>query len=82
MTSSPRFDWSDPFLLDDQLSADERAVCEAARDYCQQALLPRVRDAFRKEHTDRAIFNEMGALGLLGPTLPEAYGGAGLNYVS
>jgi len=82
MPSSPRFDWSDPFLLDEQLSADERAVREAARDYCQQALLPRVRDAFRNEHTDRAIFNEMGALGLLGPTLPEAYGGAGLNCVS
>ena len=81
-SSSPRFDWSDPFLLDAQLSADERAVRDAARAYCQEKLLPRVQLAFRNESTDRSIFNEMGALGLLGPTIPEAYGGAGLNYVS
>ncbi len=75
------FSWSDPFLLDDQLSADERQVSEAARTYCQEKLLPRVQMAFRNEQTDRAIFNEMGELGLLGPTIPEQYGGAGLNYV-
>ncbi|MBS3897178.1 acyl-CoA dehydrogenase [Silanimonas sp.] len=81
-SSSPRFDWSDPFLLDSQLSADERAVRDAAYAYCQAKLLPRVQLAFRNESTDRSIFNEMGALGLLGPTIPEAYGGAGLDYVS
>ncbi|MFM7343159.1 MAG: acyl-CoA dehydrogenase family protein, partial [Betaproteobacteria bacterium] len=79
--SKVSFSWSDPFLLDDQLSSDERQVMEAARSYCQEKLLPRVQMAFRNEHTDRAIFNEMGELGLLGPTIPEQYGGAGLNYV-
>ena len=75
------FSWADPFLLDDQLSSDERQVSEAARQYCQERLLPRVTEAFLHEKTDRAIFNEMGDLGLLGPTIPEQYGGAGLNYV-
>jgi glutaryl-CoA dehydrogenase len=81
-TSNARFDWSDPLGLDSQLSADERAVREAAAAYCQERLAPRVVEAFRHEKTDPAIFREMGALGLLGPTIPEAYGGAGLNYVS
>jgi glutaryl-CoA dehydrogenase len=76
------FAWDDPFRLDEQLSADERAVREAAAAYCQDKLMPRVTEAFRHEKTDAAIFREMGALGLLGPTIPEAYGGAGLNYVS
>lgn len=76
------FDWADPFFLDDQLTPDERAVRDAARTYCQERLLPRVQEAFRHEKTDRAIFNEMGEIGLLGPTIPEQYGGAGLNYVS
>ncbi|MEQ4616611.1 MAG: acyl-CoA dehydrogenase [Corticimicrobacter sp.] len=76
-----RFDWSDPLLLDSQLIDDERQVRDAARDYCQGGLAPRVQEAFRHEHTDPAIFREMGELGLLGATLPEAYGGAGLNYV-
>ncbi len=75
------FHWSDPLLLDRQLSSDERAVRDAARDYCQERLAPRVLDAFRHERTDVSIFREMGALGLLGATLSEAHGGAGLNYV-
>ena len=79
--SKAAFSWSDPFRLDDQLTADERQVRDAAHAYCQEKLLPRVQMAFRNEQTDRAIFNEMGELGLLGPTIPEQYGGAGLNYV-
>ncbi len=77
-----RFVWEDPFLLDQQLTPDERAVRDAARAYCQNRLAPRVLDAFRREHTDPEIFQEMGALGLLGPTVPEQDGGAGLNYVA
>jgi glutaryl-CoA dehydrogenase len=80
--TSARFQWDDPFHLDAQLSDDERAVREAAHAYCQDKLAPRVQMAFRNEHTDIAIFREMGELGLLGPTIPEQYGGAGLNYVS
>lgn len=76
------FDALDPLALSDQLTADERAVQDAARDYCQERLAPRALDAFRHERTDPAIFREMGSLGLLGATLPEAYGGAGLGYVS
>lgn len=76
------FNWADPFLLDSQLAADERLVRDAARQFAQKALQPRVRDAFRNEHTDPAIFREMGEMGLLGATLPPQYGGAGLNYVS
>ncbi|WP_028998568.1 acyl-CoA dehydrogenase [Azohydromonas australica] len=79
--SSP-FQWDDPLLLEQQLEADERAVREAARDYCQGRLAPRVLEAFRSEHTDPAIFREMGEMGLLGPTIPEQYGGPGLNYVA
>jgi len=75
------FDWSDPLQLAAQLTDDERAIAEAARTYCQERLLPRMPAAFRDAHTDPAIFREMGAIGLLGPTIPEAYGGAGLNYV-
>jgi len=77
-----QFVWEDPLLLDQQLSEDERMVRDAARKYCQSRLAPRVLEAFRKEKTDARIFREMGELGLLGPTLPEAYGGPGLNYVS
>jgi len=80
--TSARFQWDDPFHLDAQLTDDERAVREAAHAYCQDKLAPRVQLAFRNEHTDIAIFREMGELGLLGPTVPEQYGGAGLNYVS
>ena len=81
MASHARFDWTDPFLLDSQLSSDERAVRDAAAAYCDDRLQPRVVQAFRHETTDANIFREMGELGLLGPTIPEAYGGAGLNYV-
>lgn len=77
-----QFDWQDPFQLDAQLSEDERMVAMAARDYAQDKLLPRVQEAFRHEKTDASIFAEMGELGLLGPTIPTTYGGAGLNYVS
>ncbi|MFM2288716.1 MAG: hypothetical protein RL684_1859, partial [Pseudomonadota bacterium] len=75
------FHWDDPLLLSQQLDDDERAVRDAAHAYCQEQLAPRVLEAFRSEHTDPAIFREMGELGLLGATLPEKYGGAGLNYV-
>jgi glutaryl-CoA dehydrogenase len=81
MASAP-FDWTDPLHLNAQLTGDERAVRDAAHAYCQDRLLPRVQEAFRHERTDPAILREMGELGLLGPTIPEAYGGAGLNYVS
>jgi glutaryl-CoA dehydrogenase len=80
-SSKPAFQWDDALQLDAQLSADERAVRDAAQAYCQDQLAPRVLSAFRHETTDPTIFREMGALGLLGPTIPEAYGGAGLNYV-
>ena len=77
-----RFVWDDPLLLNDQLTEDERMVRDAAGAYCQQQLAPRVLEAFRHEKTDPAIFREMGALGLLGPTLPAEYGGPGLGYVA
>ena len=80
--AKPSFNWEDPLLLDSQMAADERQVRNAARTFAQKALAPRVRDAFRNEHTDPAIFREMGEMGLLGATLPPQYGGAGLNYVS
>ncbi len=81
MASHAKYSWEDPLLLDAQLTDDERAVRDAAQAYCQERLAPRVLEAFRHEKTDRAIFNEMGELGLLGSTIPEAYGGAGMNYV-
>jgi glutaryl-CoA dehydrogenase len=76
------FDWADPLRLEEQLTAEERMVRDTAAAYARDKLEPRVRDAFRDEATDPAIFREMGALGLLGATLPEAYGGAGLGYVA
>jgi glutaryl-CoA dehydrogenase len=81
VTAKPQFKWEDPLLLDDQLAEDERMVRDTAHAYAQEKLLPRVRDAFRHETADPSVFPEMGALGLLGPTIPPAYGGAGLNYV-
>jgi len=81
MASNPAFHWQDPLLLDQQLSEDERMVRDAAAAYAQDKLAPRVLDAFRHERSDPAVFREMGALGLLGPTIPTEYGGAGLNYV-
>jgi len=80
-TQKPTFRWDDPLLLDLQLSEEERIVRDSAHAYAQERLLPRVRDAFRHETVDATIFPEMGALGLLGSTLPAEYGGAGLNYV-
>ena len=76
------FHWDDPFLLQQQLSEDERMIEEAASAYCQDKLLPRVTEAFRHEKTDVAIFREMGDLGLIGPTIPTEYGGPGLSYVA
>src|SRR5271169_1965785 len=76
------FQWDDPFMLEDQLTEDERAIRDTARAYAQDKLLPRVSEAYLQEKTDRAIFDEMGALGLLGVTIPERYGCAGANYVS
>ena len=75
------FRWDDPFLLDDQLDDEERMVRDAARGYCQDKLMPRALADHRHETFDRAIFSEMGQLGMLGATLPEEYGAAGLNYV-
>jgi glutaryl-CoA dehydrogenase len=75
------FDWADPLMLEAELTADERLVSDSARAYCQEKLLPRVRDGFRNETFDRAIMTEMGEMGFLGPTIPEEYGGAGLSYV-
>ncbi|HRC72925.1 MAG TPA: acyl-CoA dehydrogenase [Candidatus Competibacter sp.] len=77
-----KFQWDDPLLLDRQLTAEERMVRDAARAYCRERLAPRVQQAFRHESTDPNVFREMGELGLLGPTIPGEYGGAGLNYVS
>ncbi len=77
----PVFQWDDPLLLDAQLTSEERLVRDAARNFASKALRPRIRDAFRQESTDPALFREMGALGLLGCTLPPSSGGAGLNYV-
>ena len=78
--SKPIFNYADPFLMDGQLTETERMVRDTAHAYAQDKLAPRVQNAFRLEHTDREIFNEMGALGLLGATIPEQYGGSGLNY--
>ena len=80
--SAAKFHWEDPLLLDQQLTAEERMVRDAARAYAQDRLMPRVLEAFRHEKTDPAIFREMGEPGLMGPTIPAEYGGAGLNYVS
>jgi glutaryl-CoA dehydrogenase len=80
--SKAPFDWADPFLLDAQLTEDERMVRDTARDYARDHLAPRVTSAYLEERFDREIMSEMGALGLLGPTIPEEYGGAGLGYVA
>ena len=76
-----KFSWDDPLLLSEQLAEEERMVRDTAHAYAQEKLLPRVTEAFRHEKSDPEIFREMGALGLLGATLPAEYGGAGLNYV-
>lgn len=74
------FNWQDPFLLEEQLSEEERMVRDTAKQYAQNKLLPRVREAYRNEQTEPKIFREMGELGLLGPMI-EGYGCAGMNYV-
>jgi glutaryl-CoA dehydrogenase len=76
------FDWQDPFDLNHQLTDEERLVRDTAEGYAQEKLLPRVTSAYLEERFDREIMDEMGALGLLGATIPNEYGGAGLGYVS
>lgn len=76
------FQWEDPLLLEEALTEEERMVRDAAREYCQSKLMPRILEANRHEIFHREIMSEMGAQGLLGSTLPEKYGGAGVNYVS
>ena len=80
--SKPTFQWNDPLLLNDQLTSEERMIRDAARKFCQEKLMPRVIEANRKEIFHREIMNEMGAMGFLGSTIPEEYGGAGLNHVA
>ena len=80
-TKWPAFNWEDPFLMEQQLTEEERSVRDTAHDYAQQKLAPRVREAFRNESTDPAIFREMGELGLLGATI-QGYGCPGVGYVS
>src|SRR4029079_11078528 len=76
------FQWDDPFLLDEQLTEDERMIRDTARAYAQDKLMPRIVKAYLEEKTDREIFNEMGELGLIGITLPEEYGCANASYVA
>lgn len=82
MSDTNSFRWDDAFLLDDQLDEDERLIRDTARAYAHEKLRPRVSDAYLQETTDRAIFTEMGALGLLGVTIAEELGGAGASYVA
>lgn len=82
MSGMMRFDWADPLQLDDQLTEDERMVRDTARAYAREKLRPRAIKAFSNEATDPAIFREMGELGLLGPTIPQEYGGVGASYVA
>ena len=83
LKSKPKaqFSWSDPFLLEQQLTEDERMVKDAAAAFCKDKLEPRVLEAFRGEKPDAKVFREMGEVGLLGPMIPAEYGGPGLNYV-
>ena len=81
-TKPPALNWEDPFLLEDQLTEDERLIRDSARAYADESLATRVLEANRNEVFDRDIMREMGQLGLLGATIPEQYGGAGVNYVS
>ena len=82
MTQKNILQWDDPFLLELQLTEEERMIRDTARSYAQDRLAPRVREAYRTETTDPAIFAEMGELGLLGVTIPEEFGGVGAGYVS
>src|SRR5260370_30362737 len=76
------FNWEDPLGLDADLTEEERMVRDSARAFCQEKLMPRVRLAWREERVDKELLPEMGAMGLLGPTIPEEYGGPGLGYVA
>ena len=76
-----KFNWEDPFNMDDQLTEEERLIRVSAASFAEEKLAPRVTNAFRNEHTDREIFNEMGELGLLGATI-DGYGCSGVGYVS
>src|SRR5262245_65409379 len=76
------FDWQDPLDLEGELTEDERMVRDSARAYAQEKLFPRVLTAYREERFDREIIPEMGALGLLGATLPEEHRGSGMRYVA
>jgi glutaryl-CoA dehydrogenase len=80
--SKQNFKWDDPFLFNDQLTDEDRMIRDTARRFCQDKLMPRILEANRTETFDRAIMDEMGAIGFLGSTIPEEYGGAGLNYVA
>ncbi|WP_309045671.1 acyl-CoA dehydrogenase [Marinobacter sediminicola] len=82
MSYSSSFNWEDPLLLSQQLSTEERQISDAARAYSQQKLQPRVLSAYREERFDREILSEMGEMGLLGATVSEEYGGAGLGHVA
>jgi len=82
VAAASAFQWDDPLLLEDQLGEEEKMIRDTARSYAQDKLAPRIREAYAREHTDAAIFHEMGQLGLLGATLPEQYGGVGASYVS
>ena len=79
--TSTSFNWSDPLLLEDQLSDDEKLVRDTARRFAQEKLVPRIGEDFRNERFERSLFEDMGALGLLGATLPAEEGGAGANHV-
>lgn len=81
-SAKPVFDWQDPFNLEARLTDDEKMIRDAARDYAQEQLLPRVVEAHRKEHFHPEIMQEMGEMGLLGPTIPEEFGCAGVGYVA
>ena len=76
------FNWEDPLLLEDQLSDEERMIRDSARAYAQEKLQPRIKTAFNDERIEPEIFKEMGAMGLLGTTIPEQYGGLGGGYVT
>ncbi|MEM7438011.1 MAG: acyl-CoA dehydrogenase [Pseudomonadota bacterium] len=76
------FQWDDPFMLEDQLTEEERMIRDSARAYAQDKLMPRIKDAFADETVEPGIFREMGEMGLLGTTIPEEYGGIGAGYVT
>src|SRR5450755_4362930 len=81
MLKDAAFTWEDPLDLEGQLTEDERMVRDTTRGFAQDYLMPRIVEAYREEKFDPAMLPEMGKLGLLGPTVPETYGGAGLGYV-